>query len=64
MLIFLQIPLAFIVFQDAIKEHFATFGTVTSVTLEISSVDDETALLFALVNFANRVDAERVSQNA
>lgn len=46
--------------QDAIKEHFATIGTnVTNVILKNN--DEETpSVAFALVQFANRIDAEKV----
>lgn len=45
-------------FQDALKEHFSTFGTVASVTFEKDSDNGDS--LFASVNFENRLDAERV----
>ena len=45
-------------FQDLLKEHFSTFGTVASVNFEKDDVGDGS--LFASVNFENRLDAERV----
>lgn len=54
----------FFISQDAVKEHFSTFGTVTKISMEKSETSkEETTLssLFALVTFDNRIEAERVS---
>ena len=53
----------FFISQDAVKEHFSTFGTVTKISMEKSetSKEETTLSLFALVTFDNRIEAERVS---
>eukprot|EP01082_Thalassiosira_pseudonana_P006235 g6084.t1 g6084 contig20:760634-762887(+) len=43
--------------EGAIKDHFSTFGTVSSVTLTTNEGEDTNS--FALVKFANRIDAEK-----
>ena len=44
--------------EDDVKEHFATSGTITSASIETQ--DGKT---FALINFANRIDAERAKSS-
>ena len=46
-------------FKAELKEHFAAFGTVSNLTLEM----DGDAVLFALVYFSNRLDAEKAKEN-
>jgi hypothetical protein len=46
-------------------KQFSAFGSVTSVGMEKSIAnecdDDEAPALVALINFENRIDAEKVS---
>ena len=44
--------------EDDVKEHFSTCGTITSASIETQ--DGKT---FALINFANRIDAERAKSS-
>jgi len=44
--------------EASIKEHFSTFGPVAGVYL------DKRSGKFALVNFANRIDAERAKSSS
>ena len=48
-------------FQTALKEHFSTCGIVSCVT--VKNVDNEDSRPYALVDFVNRIDAERASQS-
>lgn len=58
--------------EDALKEHFSTFGAVTSISMENSSgpieegqvkSEEGELSLYALVTFANRLDAERAKSS-